>query len=93
MSDGDAILHIIVCMGGASGKDNKTEFKIKRKTKMGKVFAAYAKVKGQSQGQLKFLLDGERILEHQTPKMLEMEDGDQIDAFIEQVGGNVQPSQ
>jgi small ubiquitin-related modifier len=87
MSGEDAILHITVRLGGQNGKDSMTEFKIKRTTKMGKVFKAYAKVKGKSLEHLKFLLDGERVMPDQTPKMLEMEDGDQIDAFIEQVGG------
>ena len=36
---------------------------------------------------IRFSLDGERVTADQTPKMLEMEDGDQIDARIEQQGG------
>jgi small ubiquitin-related modifier len=54
---------------------------------MEKVFNAYAQRKGVQVTSLRFLLDGERIIGEQTPKMLELEDGDQIDAVLEQVGG------
>lgn len=66
----------------------ETQFKIKKTTKMGKVFKAYAERKGISQSTLRFLLDGERVNDDQTAKMLELEDGDQIDAVLEQVGGS-----
>jgi small ubiquitin-related modifier len=38
-------------------------------------------------GQVRFLFDGERLHEGQTPKDLNMENGDEIDVVIEQVGG------
>lgn len=38
-------------------------------------------------GSIKFTFDGDRIRESQTPDELNLEDGDQIDAFVEQVGG------
>ena len=65
----------------------ETMFKIKKSTKMSKVFTAYAQRKGVDQGSLRFLLDGERISETDTPKMLELEDEDQIDCVLAQVGG------
>ena len=36
---------------------------------------------------MRFLFDGERIGETQTPKDLGLEDGDSIDVVMEQVGG------
>ena len=63
-------------------------FKIKKTTKMSKVFDTYAQRKGIQPTSLRFLLDGDRVGMDQTPKMLEMEDGDQIDAVLEQQGGN-----
>jgi len=54
---------------------------------MSKVFATYAERKGVQAGSLRFLLDGERIEPEQTPKMLELEDNDQIDCVLEQTGG------
>ena len=64
-----------------------TLFKIKKSTKMSKVFSAYAQRKGVELASLRFLLDGERISETDTPKMLELEDEDQIDCVLAQVGG------
>ena len=61
-------------------------FKIKKSTKMSKVFKAYASRKGVEESALRFLLDGERISDTDTPKMLELEDEDQIDCVLQQVG-------
>lgn len=65
----------------------ETVFKIKKTTKMSKVFGAYATRKGVESNSLRFLLDGERIADDQTPKTLELEDQDQIDCVLEQLGG------
>jgi small ubiquitin-related modifier len=54
---------------------------------MSKVFLTYANRKGVQLGSLRFLLDGERIEPDQTPKMLELDDQDQIDCMLEQSGG------
>jgi small ubiquitin-related modifier len=55
---------------------------------MSKVFETYAQRKGVQAASLRFLLDGERILDDQTPKMLELDDQDQIDCMLEQTGGD-----
>jgi small ubiquitin-related modifier len=65
----------------------ETMFKIKKSTKMSKVFSAYAQRKGVEASSIRFLLDGERINDTDTPKMLELEDEDQIDCVLQQVGG------
>lgn len=54
---------------------------------MSKVFDTYAQRKGVQASSLRFLLDGERIEADQTPKMLELDDQDQIDCMLEQSGG------
>ena len=36
---------------------------------------------------VRFLFDGERIIESNTPEQLQMQNGDEIDVVIEQVGG------
>jgi len=64
----------------------ETMFRIKRGTKLGKVFHLFAQRKGIEYGQLFFLLDGERISETETPSSLELEDEDQIDAILRQCG-------
>lgn len=66
----------------------ETMFKIKKSTKMSKVFSAYAQRKGVELASLRFLLDGDRIPETSTPKMLELVDEDQIDCVLAQVGGS-----
>lgn len=66
----------------------ETFFKIKKSTKMQKVFDTYAQRKGVQASSLRFLLDGERIEPTQTPKMLELDDQDQIDCMLEQTGGS-----
>lgn len=62
-------------------------FKVKRGTEMRKIFDAYAQRLGVNVKNLKFTLDGDRLKETDTPKMLELSDEDQIDVFLEQVGG------
>jgi small ubiquitin-related modifier len=52
---------------------------------MQKVFETYAQRKGVQASSLRFLLDGERIEATATPKMLELDDQDQIDCMLEQV--------
>jgi small ubiquitin-related modifier len=62
-------------------------FKVKKMTKMMKIFEAYAQRRGMTVNDLRFMLDGERIVQDATPKMLEIEDNDQIDVMLETVGG------
>ena len=57
---------------------------------MSKVFNAYAQRKGLDPKALRFLLDGQRIADDETPKTLELEDEDQIDCLLEQLGGKCQ---
>lgn len=62
-------------------------FKVKKTTKMNKIFDAYAARRGITSSALRFMLDGERITADNTPKMLELEDNEQIDVMLETVGG------
>ena len=66
---------------------DEMSFKVKKETKLGKIFKAYADSKGVDVKSLRFQLDGERLTENNTPKMLELEDGDQIDVSLDMVGG------
>ncbi|KAK9900111.1 ubiquitin-like protein [Cystobasidium minutum MCA 4210] len=65
----------------------ETYFKIKMTTKLGKLMTAYADRNGQDRSAVKFLYDGQRIAQDDTPAKLDMEDNDSIDVVIEQVGG------
>ncbi|EIN06854.1 ubiquitin-like protein [Punctularia strigosozonata HHB-11173 SS5] len=63
-------------------------FKIKRNTKLSKLQGAYANKVGKDVGSIRFLYDGNRINEDDTPATLDMEDNDTIDVMVEQVGGS-----
>lgn len=62
-------------------------FKVKKSTKMSKIFDSYAQRRGVATNALRFMIDGERIQPDHTPKMLELDDNDQIDVMLEAVGG------
>eukprot|EP00924_Labyrinthula_sp_SR-Ha-C_P012693 augustus_masked-scaffold_67-processed-gene-0.18-mRNA-1 protein AED:0.06 eAED:0.06 QI:0/-1/0/1/-1/1/1/0/117 len=66
----------------------ETLFKVKKKTKMGKIFEAYAQRNSLNKNALRFLLDGDRLNEEDTPEGLDLEDKDQIDVVLEQTGGS-----
>ena len=61
-------------------------FILKPDTKLEKLFNAVANKLGIQCSSLRFLLDGHGVFGCQTPAIWEMEDGDQLDVFKEQVG-------
>ncbi|KAI0668195.1 ubiquitin-like protein [Trametes maxima] len=63
-------------------------FKIKRNTKLSKLQGAYANKVGKDVSSIRFLYDGSRIGDDDTPSSLDMEDNDTIDVMVEQVGGS-----
>eukprot|EP00922_Rhytidocystis_sp_ex-Travisia-forbesii_P015658 GHVS01023371.1.p1 GENE.GHVS01023371.1~~GHVS01023371.1.p1 ORF type:complete len:156 (-),score=61.61 GHVS01023371.1:819-1286(-) len=63
-------------------------FKIKKRTKLDKLMNAYCNRLGQSPDAVRFLFDGERVKGDKTPDELGIEDGDVIDAMVQQVGGS-----
>ena len=64
-------------------------FRVKPSTNMGKIFDAYAKRRGIEKSTLRFMLDGRRVLDADTPESLDLQDLDQIDCLLEQIGGGV----
>ena len=48
---------------------------------------AYCTRQGLANNQCRFIFDGERIKDDDTPDTLEMENGDEIDVMVEQTGG------
>jgi small ubiquitin-related modifier len=67
---------------------DETMFKMYNSTKMSKVFRAYEKNKVVEKASLCFLFKGKIILEMDTPKMLKLNDNDQIDCiFVAAVAG------
>ncbi|CEF68765.1 Small ubiquitin-related modifier 1 [Strongyloides ratti] len=71
-------------MGQAS---NEVHFKVKKTTTMSKLKKTYADRMGVSPNSLRFLFDGKRIENTDTPKSLEMDQDDVIEVYTEQVGG------
>lgn len=49
---------------------------------------AYCSRQGVQQASVRFLYDGERLKDDQTPESLNMEDDDVIDAVAQQTGGH-----
>ena len=48
---------------------------------------AYCHREGLPVDGVRFLYDGERVNRDQTPEELDMQDGEEIDALVEQTGG------
>ncbi|KAF8879583.1 ubiquitin-like protein [Infundibulicybe gibba] len=70
-----------------SASGDEVFFKIKRSTKLSKLQGAYASKVGKDVNSIRFLYDGSRINDDDTPSSLDMEDNDTIDVMVEQVGG------
>lgn len=71
----------------ASQDGNDIYFKCKKTTPLAKLMNAYCQRQGLALGSVRFLFDGIRLTQHQTPGELDMEDGDVIDVMVEQEGG------
>ncbi|KAK0403894.1 hypothetical protein QR680_017181 [Steinernema hermaphroditum] len=70
------------------GQDaNEVHFRVKYGTSMGKLKKSYADRTGVNVASLRFLFDGRRINDEDTPKTLDMEEDDVIEVYQEQVGG------
>ncbi|KAF7290591.1 Ubiquitin-like protein SMT3 [Mycena indigotica] len=65
----------------------EVQIKVKPNTKFAKIFAAAEQRFGKESGTFKFVYEGKRIGKEDTPGDLDIEDGDQIDCFLEQLGG------
>ncbi|KAF9267022.1 small ubiquitin-like modifier [Marasmius fiardii PR-910] len=81
--DGNAPINVKV----VSSTGDEVFFKIKRSTKLSKLQGAYANKVGKDVSSIRFLYDGNRITDTDTPASLDMEDNDTIDVMVEQVGG------
>merc|ERR1711962_895867 len=70
------------------GQDsNEIHFRVKQTTQMGKLKKSYSERVGVPVSSLRFLFDGRRINDDETPKALEMEQDDAIEVYQEQTGG------
>jgi hypothetical protein len=72
-------------------QENEVFFKIKATTRLGKVFDSYCERQEVDRRSVRFLLDGVRIQDNDTPETLDIEDGDIIQCVLEQTGGEGTP--
>ncbi|OWF55000.1 small ubiquitin-related modifier 2-A-like [Mizuhopecten yessoensis] len=77
--------HINLKVTGQDG--SVVHFKIKKNTPLRKLMSAYCDRVGLKFATLRFRFDGNPINETDTPTGLDMEDGDTIDVFAQQTGG------
>ncbi|UZJ55000.1 hypothetical protein CBS101457_004320 [Exobasidium rhododendri] len=67
---------------------NEVFFKVKKHTRLAKLKRAYAEKMGKSENSVRFITsDGNRIADEDTAETLGLEDQDEIDAMVEQLGG------
>mmetsp|Transcript_78219 Transcript_78219/g.172620 ORF Transcript_78219/g.172620 Transcript_78219/m.172620 type:complete len:95 (-) Transcript_78219:20-304(-) len=71
----------------ASESHDSVQFKVKPGTKFSKVIDAYCKKKALDPNAIRLLYNGQRVASDDTPAKLELEEGDTIEAFLQQIGG------
>lgn len=70
-----------------SQDSSEIHFRVKFTTPMSKIKKSYSERVGVPVTSLRFLFDGKRINDSDTPKQLEMEEEDTIEVYQEQQGG------
>jgi small ubiquitin-related modifier len=84
-TENEEIIHLKV----KSNDHEEIFFKIKKVTPLKKLMEKYCERMGLSNlNNVRFLFDGERIVPSNTPSQLNMQNGDEIDVYVEQHGGN-----
>ncbi|XP_039297003.1 small ubiquitin-related modifier-like isoform X2 [Nilaparvata lugens] len=68
---------------------NEIHFRVKMTTQMGKLKKSYSDRVAVPASSLRFLFDGRRISDEDTPKQLEMTNDDIIEVYQEQTGGEL----
>jgi len=67
--------------------NNEVFFKIKRTTQLKKLMQAFCDRQGKQPATVRFLFDGTRVREEDSPESLDMADGDTLEVHQEQIGG------
>ncbi|MES1922819.1 SUMO protein smt3 [Bonamia ostreae] len=70
-----------------SQDNNEVFFKVRKSTPMNKVMEAYCSRVGKPVGSVRFLFEGERLMKNSNAEKIGLEEGDTIDAMVEQTGG------
>ena len=83
--DPDSLQQLNLKVLGSDGQ--VVQFKIKKNTPLRKLMNAYCDRCKLAPNTIRFMFDGGRIDETDTPKSLAMEDDDTIEVFTQQTGG------
>ncbi|KAI9888525.1 MAG: hypothetical protein M1814_006859 [Vezdaea aestivalis] len=67
--------------------NNEVFFKIKRQTPLKKLMDAFCERQGKAPTSVRFLFDGTRVMQSDSPESLDMQDGDCLEVHQEQIGG------
>ncbi|ETN36456.1 uncharacterized protein HMPREF1541_08734 [Cyphellophora europaea CBS 101466] len=67
--------------------NNEVFFKIKKSTKLDKLMRAFCDRQGKDRNTVRFLFDGVKVNDYDTPDGLDMSDGDTLEVHQEQIGG------
>ncbi|KAK9449418.1 ubiquitin-related domain-containing protein [Limtongia smithiae] len=67
--------------------NNEVFFRIRRSTALKKLIDTFCERQGKARNSLRFLYDGERVNDTDTPDTLGMQDGDTLEVHQEQIGG------
>ncbi|KAK9475689.1 ubiquitin-related domain-containing protein [Lipomyces japonicus] len=68
--------------------NNEVFFRIRRSTQLKKLMDTFCDRQGKSRGAVRFLFDGQRVSDTDTPESLDMGENDTIEVYQEQVGGS-----
>jgi small ubiquitin-related modifier len=82
---GDSQAHVNLTIKDPQGEE--VYFKVKRTTRMRKLFQAFCKRSNTEYETMRFFFQGERVDDETTPADLGLKDGDKLDAFVRQVAG------
>jgi len=83
-SDGYINLRVIT-----SDMANEVHFRLKSEVPLVRMKIAYCKKLGLNKDELRFMFDGYRITDNDTPAKLGMIDGDVIEIYQERLGGGM----
>mmetsp|Transcript_22213 Transcript_22213/g.34888 ORF Transcript_22213/g.34888 Transcript_22213/m.34888 type:complete len:151 (+) Transcript_22213:34-486(+) len=72
-------------------RENRQQMTVRENTLWKKIFKTYATAKNIDLGRIRFFIDGARIDQEKTPKLTQVEDGDEIEVFQEMEGGRCWP--
>lgn len=84
-AEGADAKHINLKVRGQDG--GIVHFKIKKNTSLKKLMTAYCERANVQRNVVRFLLEGRNVQDNDTPLGLEMEEGDTLEVYAEQVGG------